>query len=379
MIIQLDLKKAFDTVDQNLLLGKLCQIGVRDKESNWFSSYIKNRHFVLESKEDGGEITKNSIGKFDMGIAQGTILGPLLFNFFINDITKHTLSGQLYLYADDITLLYHSPTIEVIKRLVEEDFTILGHWFRTNRLVLNLEKCQFLTFNLKKPQADIDLFFNGSKIQQKNNVNILGVIYDHQLNFKQHIKSIDKKLRKKTGILKKVGGFLPVDSMKTLFHSIIMPNLNYCSEIWGSAANTNLMPLNLLHKKAIRIVFAENRLSHTDPLYKRANILPFFAHLNFNTCKFIYKSMAGLNSKKCRGFFRKKHSGGVTTGGITSGGRTRSSTKGLLEVGLFRTEAAKRSIFSSGKLIYNSLPQDMRETDSYQFFKSKLKNHLLLS
>ena len=212
----------------------------------------------------------------DCGVPQGSmissILGPLLFLIYMNDLPSCLKFSKAILFADDTTLYYSSSDIDLLYSKVNTDLNGLVEWFRANYLSLNTSKTHylFLTPNKTDPLQNI----NGDIIQRTKSCKFLGITIDDQLKWGDHIANVHSKLSKSLYILNRCKHYVPLLHMRTLYNSIFHSHLSYGIVLWGSTYKTYLSRLRVVQKKAIRCINNVNYNAHTSPLFKENNILP---------------------------------------------------------------------------------------------------------
>ena len=280
----LDFSKAFDTVDHDILLQKLEVYGIRGLALSWFRSYLTDRlQFV---SYDNVYSTRKRV---TTGVPQGSVLGPLLFLLYINDMTNVCNDLFPIPFADDSNLFITGENINDLISIMNSELDLIVEWLQTNKLSINITKCHFMIFsttdsvhtsNVKIAQTDIDEVFH---------TKFLGVIIDNKLTWKNHINYIKSKISKGLGILCRARKFLNLQSLKTLYYSFVYPYLCYCVELWGFTYKTYLESLFLVQKKIIRLLNNADYLENTDALFKNDKILPMSKIPVFRVCIFLYK------------------------------------------------------------------------------------------
>ena len=265
----LDFSKAFDTVDHKILLDKLYHYGVRGCAHKWFISYLTDRQQLVTYN---GVKSRNQLIK--CGVPQGSILGPLLFLIYINDLASVCECTFPILFADDSNLFISGRDPDLIMRTMNNELKEISLWLKANKLSLNIKKTHFMIFSSKnKPHPNICINIDGETINETAKTKFLGVIIDNKLSWKDHILYISGKLARGTGVLLKVRRYLMKETLISLYYSFVYPYLIYCNHVWGLACKTHMNTLFLLQKRIIRIITGVNRRSHTDPIFKELKLL----------------------------------------------------------------------------------------------------------
>lgn len=286
----LDLSKAFDTIDHKILLSKLFFYGIRGTTLNWLDSYLSNRYQYTLYKN-----SKSELAKIACGVPQGSILGPLLFIIYVNDIVNVSDIAKTILFADDTNIFFDSQNLLSSHKTVSTELTKFSSWFAANKLSLNIEKTNYMVFNASHSfRWDHNITMNDKIINRVNTTKFLGVHIDNKLSWRDHISAVCNRVARNTGIICKLKHYLPPNILRTLYITLILPQLTYCTTIWSGTYSTNLNHLCVLQKRAIRHISHAAPRDHTSPLYKRLNLLKLNDIIRVQLATFAYKAWNGL-------------------------------------------------------------------------------------
>ena len=285
----IDSCNAFDTVDHSILLRKLELYGITDRNYAWIKSYLSNRLQYIQT--DGNSRTEFCVVK--CGVPQGSLLGPLLFLLYVNDLKNASSVQDPIMFADDTNLFYTHSNIPKLFSTMIEELASINQWFTSNKLSLNAEKTKYSFFH--KPSKKDDIFLMLPKLTISNHVierqvfiKFLGVLLDENLNWKEHIKYTENKTVKNLRLLYKARHFLERNALMALYYSYIQTYMNYANIAWGSTCSTNLKKINSQKKHAIRIIFNKNKFAHTREIFKEQKILNIY-QLNILSIIFMYR------------------------------------------------------------------------------------------
>jgi hypothetical protein len=360
----LDFRKAFDTVKHDILLNKLYKYGIRGTAYDWLKDYLNKRtQFVSYNNVD----SKRSI--ITCGVPQGSILGPLLFLLYINDIVNVSPTLMPIIFADDTNLFIKGKTVNETIQLMNLEIKKIVQWLNANRLSLNVDKTHYLIFRSSKRRIleHDQMYINGQILECKDETKFLGIILDCKLSWSNHISKIKSKIAKGIGIFVKARKILPISSMITLYYSLIYPHMTYCIEVWGLAADIYILSLFRLQKKIIRIIKSVPTRTPSDPLFKELGILKLNQIYMHKIILFMYNFIKNFLPSIFNDMF-KRNRNIVTTS-------TRQTHD--LHVTTCRTEFFMKSIRFKGPKIWNEFSKKIDHFCCYYTFKKRVKHMLL--
>ena len=212
----MDLSKAFDLIPHDLLLAKLSAYGISTHSLNLLKSYLTNRRQRVRVEDVTSDIS---------------VLGPLLFNIFINDLFYFIKEAKLSNYADDNQLYFADTDPAVVEHVVNKELVVVRELYRNNKMILNPEKCKALVLS-RKPNVKLSLFAEGVALPLLDTVDLFGLTLDNSLNFGKHITKISKKVGKQLDVLCRLKNILSFRTKLCLYNSFIMSHFHYCSSIW---------------------------------------------------------------------------------------------------------------------------------------------------
>ena len=285
--IFIDLQKAFDTVDHQILLRKMEYYGIRGIANKWFKSYLSNRQQFVSI--NGFNSEKQAM---NYGVPQGSVLGPLLFLIYINDLHKSIKYSKIHHFADDTNLLVVGKTLKSIQKQMNIDLKLLCKWLRANKISLNASKTELVIFRdpKKKTTHELKIKIGGKKLYPCKSVKYLGVFIDCHLNWKVHQTQISPKLSRAIGMLCKVRYLVSRETLRMVYFGIFSSILMYGSQIWGQH-NSGVKKLQILQNKALRIINFQPPRSSATPLFKSSEILKLNDYVNLQNFLFAYDSL----------------------------------------------------------------------------------------
>ena len=345
-----DLSKAFDSVDHGVLLKKLGWCGVQS--TGWFRSYLSERRQTVS----GG----SSILPLSHGVAQGSIVGPILFLVFINDLSSHLPHGRLLSYADDTQLLDHSlpdpNSLSVLKVRVEESIQHLQNWFQDNGLKMNPDKTDFTLIGTRaslKHAENFGISISGSTITPSSTIKVLGVLLDQHLNWDAHISMVVRRCNAITASLFKIRHHLTPDVLQLLISVHVFPHITYCLSVWGGASKGHLSRVQRSVNFAARLVTGLRRTDHISPALASLGWERVENMVARHDCTNVYKA---LTSQRCpvalRDMFEKRSD--------VSARSTRATDAGDLQLPKCRLAQTRKGFKHRAVRAWNTLPPSVK-------------------
>ena len=375
----IDFSKAFDLVEYDILLNKLSHYGIRGVALNWLQSSLPTREqFVSVNNKESDKRT------IKYGVPQGSILGPLLFVIYINDIPKICDIAKFVLYADDANIIISGENMMDIEEKCNILLHALSAWVKSNGLLLNLKKTIYMVFTRQRITRELNLSIGNTPIKRKTEAKFLGVIVDDRLTWTPHVKALKTKMSRYVGIMYKIKRHLPLKARLQIYHSFVQCHVNYCCLVWGFSSKSNIESIFSRQKKGMRAVmpgyvqyyYKDGKLpSGTKSSFTNYNILTIQSIIVKNALIFMHKIST----------FRKllpqslKETIPDNTPTAIANDDTFDQNSNWLDK--FGSHAYKNSLFYKGPLLY--IDGKFSETRSpaaclsMNIFKRNVKNSLL--
>ena len=367
--ILLDLSKAFDTINRDIILYKLRWYGIRGNMWALIKSYLENREqFVKGDNRNSDRVCVN------VGVPQGSVLGPLLFLIHINDI-KAATNFHTINFADD-TLLYMSfnsdESTDFIENIINKELNNIDKWLIENHLKLNTTKTKYMLFAPEtlawKTRRKIRIRIGQSTdIEQVDSYTYLGITIDTKLSWKPHIDKLRSKLLQALGILYRTRPYLDRKSLILLLHSLFMSHLKYGIICWGRATS-KLPPLQILINKAMRCIYFRGPRENTDDLQKENKILRIEDMVKFEIGKFMFNYYNNLLPPTFNKYFINLSDAHHHNTRLAANNFRRPSK---------RTNYGLKTLSYLGVTTWEEIPDNCKTNNSIYSFSKKYKNLLL--
>ena len=355
----IDFRKAFDTVDHAVLIKKMEMLGVRGVQLKWFTDYLSNRQQVViydNYRSDNYPVS--------YGVPQGSILGPLLFLIYIDDLSKVLKHSDVIMYADDTVLYFSHEDIKNIEAALSEDMDAVAQWLQRNQLVINLkkDKSESMVFGTarrlaKEGNSSLCIQIGSDVIRSTTSYVYLGVKLDPTLNFGQYLHRTFKKTSSKLKMLKKIRSSLTVQSARMIYQSMIVPLMTYCDMVTLNLPESWLSKFVNLENRAKKIIANGLSIENGD-----LNIRDFYSTRIFNAVIVVFKSLNGLSCEPFNDYFQ-----------IMSHQQNTRNNDYCLRLPEVKLEVARKGFYFQGAMAFNKLPLHVRQINSIVHFKSALK------
>lgn len=366
----LDFSKAFDLVNHDILINKLKLYHFDQMSIKWFYSYLSSRTQCVKLGTYSSKFMPVTAG-----VPQGSILGPLLFLLYINDLPLHVNNTDIDLFADDATLHTYHNNVHSIENALNVDLCEIEDWCSRNQMVLNIEKtkCMLMGTQHRKSKltsSKFDLCVSDKVLKNVESEKLLGVHIDHSLRYISHIDSVCKSLTYKLHVftLRKIKKFLPLHTRKLFYNAYILPSLNYCLTIWGNAPGAGIERVFKLQKRAARIILDAAPDAPSQPLVVKLDWLTIYELIDFHKYILLYKTLHGMTPDYLRDSFEFISSKNYVL---------RSESNYDLTLPKYRTNLFKNSFQYSGVNLWNKLPLHVRFSPTVQSFRKNVEKFII--
>ena len=364
LTVFIDLKKAFDTVDHHILLKKLELYGIKGQALSFLKSYLTNRS---QKCKMNGFISSERLIK--CGVPQGSILGPLLFLLYINDLPECLNITRPRLFADDTNLTASGDSMNDAEFAVNSDLENLRNWLIANKLSLNVAKTEFMLIRSKRMIKDShpNIFIENKQIKQVYKCKTLGIIVDQHLSWKSNTKNICKKITAGISALRRIKPFVDKDTLISIYNAIVRPHFDYCCEVWDVLGKTQSKRLKKLQNRAARVIMSMSNDTDYSIALHALGWEPLKLMRKKAKAKLMYKTLNKMGPESLANLFTYKSE-------VTSH-KLRGISSGLC-LPQPRTNNMKNSFMYDGAHIWNYIPSEIRECKSLSCFQNKIATHI---
>ena len=365
-MILIDLQKAFDTIDHEILIAKMEFLGFSKSVILWFKSYLSNRIFKVNLNK-----TFSEPGKLLCGVPQGSILGPLLFLLYINDMPQ-AVQCELLLYADDTCLIFQHTDIKEIELQLNKNFSLICDWFVDNKLSIHFgeDKTKSILFSSKrkvKKASPLNIQYKDIKIKQYSKVTYLGCILDETLSGESMAIHVINKVNSRLKFLYRQNKYLDIPLRRLLCNAMIQPFFDYACNAWYPNLNKNLKTrLQAAQNKCIRFCLKlGDRTSIKMNEFEKINWLPIQNRVNQCTLSCIYKFHAKTTPDYMDEIFSRAECIGIPT----------RFSHHKLKLPKRKTNQGQRALSYLGPSLWNNLDNSLKKSVSLNAFKHNLKDY----
>ena len=366
-LIALDLSKAFDTINHKILINKLKALNLGHGVISFFSNYLTNRTFVVKVNNQMSKLYRTS-----MGVPQGSVLGPLLFSLYMNNLPNVIKESRTVMYADDTTLYFGSKFPSNIQISLGTDIEILEQWFATNKLRLNAKKTEFMIIannRVREHYKDIKIKVDGNMLNEKQNIKILGVTISNDLTWDTHVNQLTRNLKFCFGSFSRACKYLTLDTKKLLYNASIASRLNYCDMVWDSCTINTKNKLQTIQNRCARRIYNCQPGTSAPPLLKELGWLTLDKKRKLHKCVLMHRLLQGNGPDTLTHNLNQYKS--VKTKS------TRAQTNDELSLPYHKTDYISKSFTYETAKLWNLIPLSLRQVKNSKTFKEKLNKFLL--
>ena len=359
-MVMIDFRKAFDLVDHTLLLKKLKYYKISEETISWFSSYLLGRNQKVFVNNVLSE-SENVI----CGVPQGSILGPLLFLIFINDLPLNINNVLTDLYADDTTLYYIDKSEAYIEQQLQCALLKLSEWCKENGMLINTTKTKVMLITTPQRRFYLNnynpqLTYNNEQLSVVACEKILGVFIDNNLTWANHTNAVAKKIISNLWLLSRIKTYLSTYQRVQFYKSYVQPHIDYCNAIWGGTSQRNLERLYRLQKRACKIILDYQYENIADSM-EELKILNIYERIYLKRAKFMFKISKSLTPEYINEMFNLRPLNNTLQS-------LRSSVAINYVLPRPHKELFKQGLIYSGPLIWNNLPENLRQLETIDSF-----------
>ena len=360
-VVFIDLTKAFDTIDHEIILRKMSYLGVDQAAIKWFSSYLSGR--TQRCSVNGKLSTARTLS---CGVPQGSILGPLLFLIYINDLPNSLQNAVPRMFADDTNLTLSVKTLTELKLALAPELNNLSCWLKANKLSLNVAKTELMIIGSRQRLSaqcdDVEIRIDDQIIERVDHTKSLGLFIDAHLSWCKHVEEICKKVSSAIGALKRVRPFISKETAIQIYNALIIPHFDYCSPVWDCLSGYLSEKLQKLQNRAARVITKSPFDTSSNHLLSTLDWERLFLRRKKQKALMMFKTMNGLAPDYLQSLFSQRHSV-----------YNLRDSEGKLTLPKPNTNYLKRSFSYSGAMLWNNLPKCLKNAVSVNNFKQIIK------
>ena len=363
--VLVDFRKAFDLVDHEILLTTLQSYKCNDSCLSWFKSFLCNRTQRVSLNNNLSDAS-NIIH----GVPQGSILGPLLFLIFINDLPlyiQNNSSTVVDLYADDTTIYFSNHDKLVLERNLQNSLDCLRMWCRENGMILNIDKTKVMLITSRQKRTVLNdavliLQYTDLDISITTCDKILGIHVDNNLTWNTHFNFLSKKLSSYMWLLSKIRTYLTTEHRVLFYNAYIKPHIDYCSLIWSNTSNINIHKISRLQRRACKLILG-NEYNSLLEAFERLKILSFDQSIFLSKAKMMYKIHNNIAPSYLNEMFLMRD---------TNLNNTASNLRSVASKNFIVPQAKcnlfKGSLSNLGVIVWNSIPVSIKDSSSLHLY-----------
>ena len=365
-IVALDIKGAFDKVWHNGLISKLTSKGVDGKALSWICNYLADRQISVVLAGQASEAIP-----INASVPQGSVLGPLLFSIYIDDLVD-VCENELYLYADDSTLFARIPSnkdIRSVEESLNRDLLNMKSWADKWMVTFEPSKCKMMIISRKRTPSKLNLYLGNSPLDTRDDIEILGVTIDRKLTWSKHIQSVSSRAGQRLGALRKLANKLDINGRAVVYKAQIRSIMEYAPLCWINASPTILSMLDNIQKKALKVIGVDEATAHL------SLSIPKLTHRRqVAAACVLYK----MHARQCPKDLKEMLPPPLERRRVT---RASTSTPDhAVSIPAAKTHQMDRSFIHTASRVWNSLPDSVVDTISctgLKSFKSRVHRFLL--